>query len=156
MPKGHSRVIVVDFDGTIFDFNFPEIGPIKPGVIEALQRLRDAGWWIVISSCRSKVVWQEIYEVNTDGSKVMTPFEMTIQMADILDEYGVPYDEISMVDKPLALYYIDDRAIRLGCPGCGPNWRIIADKILEEGRELVDWLDLSANEIKEIEADEEG
>ncbi len=94
--------------------------------------------------------------MNSDGSKVRTPFETTQHMADLLDLYKVPYDEISMVDKPLALYYIDDRAVRLGCPHCGPEWSDIADRILEEGRELVDLLDLSDNEIAEIESDEEG
>ncbi len=132
MPKRNSKSICVDFDGTIFDFEYPDVGPIKPGVIDALSRLRASGWWIVISSCRSKQMWQEVYEFNSNGEEVKTPFEVTVTMAGILDAAGVPYDEISMTDKPLARYYVDDRAIRLGCNFCGPDWPTVADRILED------------------------
>lgn len=134
MPRGTSKSICVDFDGTIFDHEYPEIGPIKPGVQSALQRLRDAGWWIVISSCRLKQARFETNETDADGNIVDTPFGSATLMAELLDEYGVPYDEISVTDKPYAAYYVDDKAIRLGCPHCGPNWPEIADAILEEQR----------------------
>ena len=152
MPKGHSRVISVDFDGTIFDFNYPYVGPIKPGVQAALKSLRDAGWWVVIHSCRTKLQWQEMYTEDSDGGLIVTPFHKAVQMAKILDHYAVPFDEISLADKPLALYYVDDRGVSFGCPHCGPDWATIAERILGENRNLVDLLDLSPNEIKEIEA----
>jgi len=155
MPKGHSKVISVDFDGTIFDFAYPDIGPIKPGVREALKKLRDRGWWVVIHSCRTKLMWQEMYTEDSDGSPIVTPFDKAVQMAKILDRFGVPFDEISLADKPLALYYVDDRGVSFGCPHCGPDWATIAENVLVEDRNLVDLKDLSPNEIKEIEADEE-
>lgn len=132
MPRKTDKVICVDFDGTIFDFDYPDIGPIKSGVRDALTRLRDAGWWVVISSCRTKQQRFLMSETDADGNPVDTPFGSAQLMADLLDEYGVPYDEISVADKPYARYYVDDRAVRLGCPHCGSNWPEIADSILEE------------------------
>jgi len=46
-------VIGIDFDGTIVEDNFPEIGPAIPGAIETIKEWYDAGYWIIIHSCRS-------------------------------------------------------------------------------------------------------
>jgi histidinol phosphatase-like enzyme len=132
VPRETDKVICVDFDGTIYDHDYPDVGPIKPGVIDALTRLREAGWWIAISSCRTKQQRFPVKETDFDGNTVETPFDSARLMAAILDRDGVPYDEILVVDKPYARYYVDDRGISLGCPRCGRNWPEIADRILED------------------------
>jgi hypothetical protein len=132
MPKNINQAICVDFDGTIFDHEYPDVGEIKPGVIDALTRLRDKGWWIVIASCRTKQQRFSVDEIDLDGNKCQSPFDSALLIAALLDKHGVPYDEISVADKPYAAYYIDDRAIRLDCPHCGRNWPEIADAILEK------------------------
>lgn len=132
MSKNNQRSICVDFDGTIFDHEYPDVGEIKSGVIDALTRLRSKGWWITISSCRTKQQRFPVGETDLDGNECQSPFDSVLLMAALLDKHGVPYDEISLTDKPNAEYYVDDRAIRLGCQHCGRNWPEIADAILEE------------------------
>lgn len=78
--------ICVDFDNTIFDGR-----GIFPDCIEVLTELRKT-YSIAIFSARP-----------TDAERK--------HMIAVLDEHGVPYDEILPV-KPNAAMYIDDKAIR--------------------------------------------
>ena len=45
--------IAVDFDGTIVEHEFPDIGPPVPGAIESLKRFQDAGVKIILWTTRS-------------------------------------------------------------------------------------------------------
>ena len=42
----------VDFDGTIVDNKFPEIGDLKPEAIETLQALHEVGHKLILWTCR--------------------------------------------------------------------------------------------------------
>jgi hypothetical protein len=46
-------IIAVDFDGTVVDYDFPNIGQNVPGAAEAMQRLQLAGHKIVLFTMRS-------------------------------------------------------------------------------------------------------
>ncbi len=75
--------ICVDFDGTVFDGS-----GILAGCIEVLTELRKT-YSIAIFSAR-----------QSDAERV--------QMVKILDQHGVPYDEIMPI-KPQAEIYLDDK-----------------------------------------------
>ena len=45
-------VIAVDFDGTIVQDMFPEVGAVLPGAAKTLRRLHEAGHTIIIWTCR--------------------------------------------------------------------------------------------------------
>ena len=45
-------VISIDFDGCIVEDKWPKIGPAIPGAIETINAWYDAGYWIIINSCR--------------------------------------------------------------------------------------------------------
>ena len=108
------KVVVIDFDGTICKFNYPEMGEPQPRVKESLQKLRDMGWIIHILSCRTNVDLQKY------------PIDRTMQvraMEEYLDKHEIPYDEVLNKDKPLAVWYIDDRGIAFR-----DDW----DKVVEE------------------------
>ncbi len=49
-------VVVVDLDGTICEHRYPAFGEPIAGAKEALQRLKAAGFWIVIHTVRTVVV----------------------------------------------------------------------------------------------------
>jgi len=55
--KPVGKIAVIDFDGTLCKFAFPDVGPIEPNVRMALQMLRDAGYTIKIHSCRTATYW---------------------------------------------------------------------------------------------------
>ena len=93
---GHDQVILVDFDGTLHDIKHPvpgrRMGPPMPGAKEAMDILKQRGNTLIVFSVRG-------YEPHR---KVL---------ADWLDYYQIPYDDITNI-KVQCDWIIDDRAIR--------------------------------------------
>jgi hypothetical protein len=108
---------LIDFDGTIVDFAYPEIGALKDGVKESLQKIKQMGLQIHIFSSRMSIY---VTERPEDREKQVRIIE------DFLDENEIPYDKVLNVDKPPAYVYIDDKAI-----GYRDNWNDVI-KELEE------------------------
>lgn len=48
-------IIAIDFDGTIVEDRYPEIGKMIDGAREVINRLYDEGYEIIIWSCRARV-----------------------------------------------------------------------------------------------------
>lgn len=98
--------IAIDFDGTIAkDKKFPDIGEPEDGVKEALLKIKEMGYDILIYTCRSKD--KEELEV----------------VREYLDKHEIPYDSIFEGEKPFAKFYIDDRAIHFD------NWTNVLKKV---------------------------
>jgi len=100
--------ICVDFDGTIVEHRFPEIGPAVPGAIEGLKQLQEAGAEIILWTMRSPGQYGE------------DPLQEAV---DYLKSNGVELVGVnhnptqagwSKSPKAYAHIYIDDAAI--GCP----------------------------------------
>lgn len=101
------KTIAVDFDrvihayskgwgdGSIYD------QPV-PGVQRTLERLRRAGYRIVIYTTRAA-------DRVIDGEHQNGQLEEVI---DWLNLFGIPYDEVFAGEKPIFTALIDDRAIR--------------------------------------------
>ena len=88
--------ICIDFDGVIADYSQGFQGPgvygePLPGCAEALGRLRDDGWYIIVCTARRDA---EVPHIKR-----------------YLDRHGIPHDDVTG-RKPGAHTYIDDRAIR--------------------------------------------
>ena len=105
--------IVIDFDGTICEHKFPDIGEPMPGVKEALETLKKAGYRVIIHSCRTASYWKNILPGNQP--KLVEGF---------MKYHKLPYDTIWTPDKPIGVAYIDDKAIRFD-----NNWSDIAGNI---------------------------
>jgi hydroxymethylpyrimidine pyrophosphatase-like HAD family hydrolase len=105
------RYVVVDFDGTLCDHAFPDVGKVKPGAKEALTAIRKAGYGIIISSCRTSRWFDEFFPEGT-----LAPLERKsfADMVTFLAENEIPYDVIDdgSKGKPLGDLYIDDRGLR--------------------------------------------
>jgi hypothetical protein len=119
----HRGIIVVDLDGTICEHRYPDFGQPIAGAKEALQRLKAAGFWIVIHTVRTSSAFEAagLYEPEVNSPEAVSAF---------LQSYDIPYDEIWMHDKPLAIAYIDDRSVRLVGNRYESNWHEIADALL--------------------------
>lgn len=100
--------IVVDFDGTICEHKYPKVGPPKMGVREALVRFRELGLRIVIHSVRTASYWRYLAPDEPE----LDPVNQLEVVRQYMAEHELPYDEICLSDKPLAVAYIDDRAYR--------------------------------------------
>lgn len=103
--KPVGKIAVIDFDGTLCKFAFPDVGPIEPNVRAALETLKGAGYTIKIHSCRTATYWGNDME-RTGHIRLIRDF---------MARHKLPHDEIITsvtVDKPIADVYIDDRAVK--------------------------------------------
>lgn len=106
--------VVIDFDGTICEFAFPDVGPPMPGVKEALEEIKAMGLRIIIHSARTSSEW----------GRDQAPHVRKIE--DFMAAHELPYDEIWEGDKPIAIAYIDDRAIEYR-----GNWNKAVERVKE-------------------------
>jgi len=117
-----SNNIAVDLDGVILNFNWSSWAtrdmdyfgtPIKGGA-KALKKLKQRGYRIIIHTCRTNPILNNSYCVEKLYEKV----------ARVLKKNKIPYDEIWLgMGKPIADYYIDDRAIKF------ENWKQALEEI---------------------------
>ena len=110
--KGNTKMktAIIDFDGTLCEHKYPEVGRPEPHVKEALEKLKEMGYEIIIHSCRTAVNWGRVNRI-----------EHIKKIEKFMKENKLPYDEIltdSSYDKPIADVYIDNRGV-----GYRGNWQ---------------------------------
>ena len=108
MMKPNERLrIVVDLDGVLCPIRREEeaYGDLEPvlGAVEAIERLRAAGHYIIIQTARNMATQE-----SNVGRVLKNIGKVTL---DWLEQHGIDYDEIHF-GKPNAHIYIDDRAVR--------------------------------------------
>jgi hypothetical protein len=98
------KTVCVDFDGTITIANkHPSIGAPNHLFIEKLKKIKSQGFKIIISSCR----WSTALQPEGKAAQAKKEAE------EWLKENDIPYDELWADNKPLAMAYIDDRALNV-------------------------------------------
>jgi len=99
---GPMKVGSWDFDGTLCQHAFPQIGMLNNGIVNILKERKAAGDWIIIWTCRSE---------ENNGIKPLKEW---------LAKHEIPYDGInenppwlnfSTSNKIYADYYVDDRSV---------------------------------------------
>lgn len=58
------KFVGIDFDGTIVDDEFPEVGKTKRGALRTIKRIMNSGNYVVIWTCRDYGIIQEFIEKN--------------------------------------------------------------------------------------------
>ena len=127
--------IAVDFDGTIVEHRYPDIGGTVPGAVECLKRLKALGCTLILQTMRSNN--------GPDGP-------MLDQAVAHCRAQGIEFDHVNCnptqttwtsSPKVYAHMYIDDAAV--GCPlrPCA-RWN---------GRPVVDWERVEAIVLERIE-----
>ena len=115
------RIASIDYDGTIVKNAFPEVGEPMEGAFETLKAMKEAGWKLILSTCREDekkraylteaVDFCKSHGVEFDGVNE-TPMDLEFR------------DESSLRRKPFAHVYIDDRNLG-GFPGWGVVYRML-------------------------------
>lgn len=133
--KTNDKTIAIDLDGVILQYVDPwnginHFGDPVVGAAEAIQKLKDMGYTIVIYTSRNNAMARHNLGMNA--------LHLTALVQNELEKHGIPYDYISMF-KPLARVYIDDRAVRF--TGWESTLHVVANlevsRILEQAK-LID------------------
>jgi len=123
--------ICIDFDGTIVDHRFPDIGPPVPEALEWMKKFQDAGAKLILFTMRS------------DGSRSGDALARAVNYLEEngLTLYGVNHNpsQVHWTSSPKAYgqIYIDDSAF--GCPLVHPegfqrpcvDWDIVGPGVME-------------------------
>ena len=128
-------IIAVDFDGTIVDHKYPEVGDPVPGAFAWLKRFSDAGAKLIL------------WTMRCDGEKQGPVLSDAVALcrANGIEFFGVnenPEQFWSESRKAYANVYIDDAAF--GCP-LRENHRM-------GGRPYVDWEKVGPEIMERLEA----
>jgi hypothetical protein len=119
-----SPIIVVDFDGTLVEQAWPDIGDWMPGAREAMRAFDNAGYQVLLFSAR-------LSPFDPWGN-VRRPEDVAAEVARVrhtLDLAGLTFIRIwTAPGKPPGAVYIDDRAERYG--GRVGSWRAMTEKVL--------------------------
>ena len=113
-----SRIIAVDFDGTVVTHEYPQVGKEVPFAVDVLKRLNEAGVKIIVWTMRCGD-YLDIDAVNWFQERNIEIWS-----------YNLNPSQKSWTDSPkcYAEAYIDDAAV--GCPLIYPA---------DGGRPYVDW-----------------
>lgn len=125
------KILAIDFDGTIADHRFPDIGSAVPGAFEWMKKFQEAGAQLILWTMRSD--GQESGDVLTHAVEFCKDKG--------IEFYGVnenPDQDWSDSPKVYAHYYIDDASI--GCPlhenpRCGGapfvDWEVVGPLVMD-------------------------
>ncbi len=123
--------ICIDFDGTIVDHRFPEIGSPVPGALEWMKKFQAAGANLILFTMRS------------DGGRLGDVLSIAVNYLEKngIALYGINTNptQIHWTSSPKAYgqVYIDDAAF--GCPLIQPdsfqrpcvNWEVVGPGVME-------------------------
>lgn len=116
MTTKKSQYICIDFDGTICEYKYPEIGEAVDGAIEVIKELQDAGHKIILHTMRSGIRLDQAVEFCEENGITL---------------YGINENKSQKhwteSPKIYGNFYIDDASIC--CPLVTP----------EKGKPYVDW-----------------
>ena len=113
--------IAIDFDGTLVDHRFPDIGEPVPGAIEWCKRFQEAGAKLILWTMRS--------DGQADGDVLSQAVQFCLDSGLEFDFVNEHPQDWTTSPKAYAHVYIDDAAY--GCP--------LRRNPKAGGRSYVDW-----------------
>lgn len=123
MPNVKELIIAVDFDGTLVDHRFPDIGAPVPGAFESLKELQRRGHRLILWTMRS--------DQRADGEVLTAAIEFCRAQGVVFWAVNENPEQSRWTKSPkvFAHLYVDDMAV--GCP--------LRENPRSGGRPFVDW-----------------
>ena len=129
-----TEVVIIDFDGTIVDHAFPEIGSPLPLAFEVMKELKEAGYKLILWTCREddphrihkRYLEEAVAYCKANGVEF-----------DAVNESLPPEDfrpEHFVLRKPYGHYHIDDKNF-----GGFPGWHVVRAVLIENKQLYVVW-----------------
>lgn len=100
-------IIAVDFDGTLVQNAFPEIGEVNQLIWDAILAYRAAGWKIILWSCRTGDMLDEAVKFCCARGMIFDSINQNLP--EVQQYYG------GDTRKVFANMYVDDRMAALIC-----------------------------------------
>lgn len=116
-----SKIIAVDFDGTIVEDAYPRIGKPKLFAFETLRKLQQEGYRLILWTCRHGMTLQEAIRFCQKHDITFYAVNQNFK--------GENFDPERESRKIHADFFIDDRNLG-GFPGWGEVYQIITRGIL--------------------------
>jgi len=115
-----SKILAIDFDGTIVEDRFPGIGNLIPGAKENIQKLKTEGYFLILWTCRTEKRLAEAAQFLGENGILFDKYNESSQ---------ANVDEFSGLDtrKIYADMYIDDKSR----PKPMPAWDEIYNEVHE-------------------------
>lgn len=104
-------ILAIDFDGTIVSDCFPEIGQPLFFAVEAIKRLKENGYKLILYTCRENTTERQYLTEAVEFCRQLG-IEFDAVNENIPDN---PYALLGKSRKPYADFYIDDKALQ-------PSW----------------------------------
>ena len=124
MPK----IALIDFDGTVVDHKFPNIGEPMPEAFDVLKAMKRAGWKLILWTCREDCKKRKYLQEAVDFCKMNgVEFDAVNETID-QHEFRDP-EEYKYRRKPYARVCIDDSNL-----GGFPGWDVVRKEILDDPR----------------------
>jgi hypothetical protein len=119
-----NKSLLIDFDGTVVEHAFPRIGKPMPQVFEVLKELQEAGWKLILWTCREDVEGEPKMQFLTEA------VEFCRQNGIEFDAVNESFEDFregqpSLKRKPYATWCIDDRNL-----GGFLGWDLVREAIL--------------------------
>lgn len=114
------KILYLDFDGTMVEFNYPKIGEDVPHALRVLQRLIDKGFYLILNTQRAEMRDNSLTEAREYLIKKGIKID-ACAMKKVAPVWELPFEDV---------IYIDD--IATGIP-------LLADSRMQM---MVDWLEV--------------
>ena len=108
-------IVAVDFDGTLCENAFPEIGKPKMDVIDTIKEYKSYGWKIILWTCRNReyldkaVEWCEAHGLEFDAINENLP-----EVEELFGGYTRKiFADVYIDDKNVLLKEVDRSGIRV-------------------------------------------
>lgn len=118
-------ILAIDFDGTICELSFPEVGKMKPEADKYINLLFDEGHEIIINTCRSGV-YEGLAETFLKEKGIHYDF-INSNMPHLIEQYQQDCRKIS------ADIYVDDKCL-MGLPN---TWKEIYEIIQIKKKQIL-------------------
>ena len=121
-----TKIAIIDFDGTIVKHEFPKIGKPMPEAFEVMQEMKDAGWKLILFTCREDEGHKISKQYLSDAVDFCKANDVEFDSVnETLEEYEFRPEDMDK-RKPYGTVMIDDRNL-----GGFPGWPTVRQILLK-------------------------